>query len=802
MGRINERYRYKTTPLCNEAAVVKGQKYRFTVLTPALIRLEYSETGSFEDRATQIVINRMFDVPEFTVEEKDGRIKIVTSCMELIYSGGPFSEYSLTARFRCEKGRNAHVWRYGTTYGNLGGTARTLDGADGECELEEGIMSYQAMTAIDDSRSLVIADDGWIDTRDDGAADTYLFAYGTDFHGALRAFYRLTGGVPLLPRYALGNWWSRYYKYSQEEYKELILKFEEKGVPFSVAVIDMDWHKTDIDPRFGSGWTGFSWDRELFPEPEKLMRFLAEHKMKTTLNLHPAEGIGAHEDAFAEAAVYMGVDEESEDAVKFDASDPKFIECYFEKVLRPLERCGVSFWWVDWQQGDKTDIPGLDPLWILNHYHYADMQGRDSRPMLLSRYGGLGSHRYPIGFSGDTYVTWASLAFQPYFTANASNAGYGWWSHDIGGHMGGERDEELTVRWVQLGVFSPVMRLHSTSNDFMSKEPWNYGMEAETVITRFLRLRHELIPYLYTMNYRAYSEGIPLVQPMYYEYPDRGEAYGCNRNEYLFGSELLAAPITAPADRVTGLGAAEAWLPEGLWFDFFSSRVYSGGRTVRVYRDISSMPVFAKAGAIVPMAETCGNDTGSPEHMRIAVFPGADGSFRMYEDEGSDMGYLRGVCSKTLIEYRHGVCPRLLIHKPEGDGSVIVKGRRYTAELRAVNDTDDVSVTAGGRAVPFVKEYRDRALCISFDDPGEDTEISFGAVDILENDIKKEAFEVLLRARCGNNLKARIYSLFDGGLTETGIASGLRVLGADSELEGALLDIISAFADKKRGAEG
>ncbi|HIU57321.1 MAG TPA: DUF5110 domain-containing protein [Candidatus Ornithomonoglobus merdipullorum] len=796
MGRINERYRYKTRPECNEAAVVKGDKYRFTVLTPALIRLEYSENGCFEDRATQLAVNRFFDVPDFHVIENDGCLRIRTDCMELVYHGGQFSEYTLTARFRGEKGRNEHVWRYGASCSNMGGTARTLDNVDGECELEEGIMSRHTMTAIDDSRSLIIADDGWIDTREKGIADTYLFAYRSDFYGTLEAFYKLTGGVPLLPRYALGNWWSRYYKYSQEEYKDLMLKFEEKGIPFSVAVIDMDWHKTDIDPKYGSGWTGFSWNRDLFPDPRALIRFLKEHGMETTLNLHPAEGIAAHEDAFRAAAEQLGIDAEREDAIPFNMTDPKFVECYFEKVIRPLEEDGVTSWWMDWQQGDMTDIPGLDPLWMLNHYHYADMQGREKRPMLLSRYSGLGSHRYPVGFSGDVCSTWDSLNFQPYFTASASNAGYGWWSHDIGGHMGGIRDEELIVRWVQLGVFSPIMRLHSTSNDFMSKEPWNYGMEAEAVITDFLRLRHRLIPYLYTMNYRAYKEGIPLVQPMYYVYPDRFEAYIGQRNEYFFGSELMVSPITAPAEAVTGLGSVEVWLPDGLWFDFFSPRIYKGGRTLRVYRDIDCMPVFAKAGAIVPMAEADGNDIGNPKTMRIAVFPGADGSFCLYEDDGGDMGYLDGICARTLIEYRHGPRPELTLHKAEGDDSVKVKDRSYIIELRSIRDTDDISVKVNGAEYGFMKEYRDRNLYISFEDADSDIVISFGDLRIAGSKAEDEVFKLLLKARCDNKVKPYAYSLITSERNAWETAAAVRAIGLDSELERAIAEALSLYEEE------
>ena len=417
--------------------------------------------------------------------------------------------------------------------------------------------------------------------------------------------------------------------------------------------------------------------------------------------------------------------------------------------------------------------------------------------MLLSRYSGLGSHRYPIGFSGDACSTWDSLDFQPYFTANASNAGYGWWSHDIGGHMGGIRDDEMIVRWVQLGVFSPIMRLHSTSNDFMSKEPWNYGMEAEAAITAFLRLRHRLIPYLYTMNYRAYKEGIPLVQPMYYIYPDIHEAYICERNEYFFGSKLIVSPITSPADAVTGLGSAEVWLPEGLWFDFFGRRIYNGGRTLKVYRDIDGMPVFAKAGAIIPMAETEGNGTGNPKTLRIAVFPGADGSFCLYEDEGGDMGYLDGICARTLIEYRHGSRPELTLHRPEGDDSIKVKDRSYIIELRSVCDTDDISVTSDGAELPFVKEYMDGNLYIRFEGVDADTVISFGGVRIAGNKAEDEVFRRLLKARCNNNVKPYAYSLITSGRPAWEIAAALGAIGLDSELVNAILEVLSVYDEER-----
>lgn len=212
---------------------------------------------------------------------------------------------------------------------------------------------------------------------------------------------------------------------------------------------------------------------------------------------------------------------------------------------------------------------------MLNHFHFVDNTLGGRRPLIFSRYAGPGSHRYPVGFSGDTHITWATLDFQPEFTATASNIGYGWWSHDIGGHYHGSHDEELTTRWVQLGVFSPIMRLHSSEKPFLRKEPWLFGVEPRSVISFFLRLRHRLLPYLYTMNVRSARDAEPIVQPMYWSHTEKQDAYSV-RNQYFFGSELVVVPITAPSDVQTRLGRVKAWIPPYRHIDIFSGVVYDG----------------------------------------------------------------------------------------------------------------------------------------------------------------------------------------------------------------------------------
>ena len=396
------------------------------------------------------------------------------------------------------------------------------------------------------------------------------------------------------------------------------------------------------------GWTGYSWNTDLFPQPKEFLRWLKEHNLRVTLNLHPASGCKFYEDAYREFCEFMGMDPEKKEQIYFDITDKKFIEGYFRFLHHPMENDGVDFWWIDWQQGTKTKIPGLDPLWALNHYHYLDNARNNKRPLILSRFAGAGSHRYPLGFSGDTAQTWATLAFQPYFTATASNIGYTWWSHDIGGHHFGERDDELYLRWVQFGVFSPILRLHSTSNEYMGKEPWKYRADVEYFASDALRFRHRLIPYLYSMNRLTAEEGLPLVRPMYYEYPRDERAYDA-KNQSFFGTELIVCPITERIDPQTGVAGVKVFLPEGRYTDIFSGKIYKGSTVVTMCRDEAFFPVLAKEGAILPLAMYDNtNNSGNPADLELWVYRG-NSAFTLYEDDGITQAYKNGAYAETVF---------------------------------------------------------------------------------------------------------------------------------------------------------
>lgn len=665
-----------------------------------------------------------------------------------------------------------NTWHYGDAQrGNLKGTARTLDEADGAIELDNGVISRDGWAVIDDSAANIIIETDtvngkanpfgtWVSPRATAETDLYFFGYGHRYIEAVRDFYRLTGPTPLLPRFAMGNWWSRYYRYTQDGYLALMDRFKREGIPFTTSVIDMDWHRVDdVDPKYGSGWTGYSWNRELFPDPPAFLADLHRRGLRTTLNVHPRDGVRAFEDAYPEVAKRVGIDPATEENVEFDLTNPDFVDAYFDMHHR-MEAEGVDFWWLDWQQGGVTRQKGLDPLWMLNHMHYLDSGRGGNWPLTFSRYAGPGSHRYPVGFSGDTIVTWESLAFQPQFTATASNIGYGWWSHDIGGHMFGYRDEELEVRWYQLGAFSPINRLHSTDSPFNGKEPWNFHGDAERAMTSALRLRHAMIPYLYTMNRRAAFDNEPLVQPLYWDYPEIEAAYKLT-DEFRFGTELLVAPIVDPAERSVQRAKADVWLPQGEWFDFFDGRHYTSrpaeGRRMEAWRDLDRMPVFAKPGAIVPLQMPAEgealNSVANPRALQVVVFPGAENSFTLWEDDGAAQSKDRWASTEMALRFE-GDSAQFSIAPAEGATDVIPASRDWTVTFRGIAPEAMHAVRAtvdGSAAAPEVAyDAETLSLTVTLRDVPTSAAIAIDFADglaVADDPVKADAFAVLKDAQ-------------------------------------------------------
>lgn len=623
-----------------EGQTIVHKDVRVSVLSDEIIRVERDLISLFEDEPSQFALCRNFANPQFKWQICGNKLAVTTKSRVF--------HIDLKTLRVCVEINGKTVCA--TNRKNLGGTARTLDGTFGLLggwkgiyegndhffisHIRKGIFASDGVSEIDDGKSLLLTRDGGVQTRREGTSDKYVLAFGNDYLNGLKQFYALTGYTPLLPKYALGNWWSRYHEYTDKEYLALMDEFEKRDIPFSVATIDMDWHIVKNVPKDaeyksfqGAGWTGYTFEKSLFPDYRAFLKNLKDRGLAVTMNLHPRDGVRYFETQYADMARACGVDPATKQTVKFNLTDKRFLNAYFDILHHPYEQDGVDFWWIDWQQGTKDEY-GVDPLWLLNHYHYLD-NSRDGRQgLILSRYAGLGSHRYPLGFSGDTFVCWHSLRIQPYFTSLASNAGYSWWSHDIGGHMCNRGNEELYLRWLQYGVFSPINRLHS-NNKCYSKEPWLYPSVEKTAV-EYLRLRHRLLPYLYTANVRTSKDGIPLIAPMYY-YTDAPQARQKQyRNQYYFGEQLFVAPIVSRSKK--GVSTQKIWLPDGEWTDFFTGETLKGGEHV-ISRTLEQYPVFAKQGAIIPMLLERSGNSQSFDSLEIRIYPG-ENTYTMYDEQG------------------------------------------------------------------------------------------------------------------------------------------------------------------------
>jgi len=720
-------------PVAEPKAVITVGNARFTVLTPQLIRMEWATDGKFEDHASLVFLNRKLPVPKFGADRDNlGAVTITTDALKLDYKGGSkFNAEDLSITFKLN-GKEV-TWHPGMEdTGNLQGTTRTLDGARGgktKEPMDPGLISRDGWVVVDDStRPLFDGNDfrfdqgekskwPWVMQRPAGERqDWYFFGYGHEYEAALHDFTLVAGKIPLPPRFAFGAWWSRYWTYTDQELMALAEQFRSNDVPLDVFVIDMDWHNTfnsrnsPDDPQDASGhpkgWSGYSWNKTLFPDPEQFLKDLHAMGLKTTLNLHPASGIQPWEDAYPAMARAMGVDPATGQYIPFGITNQKFALNYLDLVHHPLEKQGVDFWWLDWQQENNTKTAGVSPTWWLNYVHFSDQEREGKRPLLFHRWGGLGNHRYQIGFSGDTISVWDSLAFQPGFTATAANVGYAYWSHDIGGHMPGVVEPELYTRWIQFGIFSPILRTHTTKNPNAERRIWAYPEPYSDIMRDLYHQRYALLPYVYTEARNTYDSGVAFLHPLYYDWPEANEAYEM-KNEYVFGSQMIVNPIVAPADKVTGLATQEVWIPKGEWIEKDSGAHFTG--PVKVLRNFSieQTPVYVRAGAIVPMAPAMQYSNQKPvDPLIVTVFPlenSGSSKYSLYEDAGDTRGYQTGQFATTELSAT-ATGNQFTVTIAAAKGSYRGMATARSCEVRLPGDWPPQSVTVNGQALSYVPQ--------------------------------------------------------------------------------------------------
>jgi len=761
----------------SNSVIIVGGTARFSVVGPNCIRLEYSSEGKFIDSPSMFAVNRDYDYADFTKTEDGDTTIIDTGRIKLFYSpdGNPFSVSNLRAEIR--KGDGTVEWRPGMpNNGNLGGTLRTLDVVFGPVDLGEGILSRDGWYLIDDSSRHLFTGD-WVANRPaDAGSDWFLFGYGNDYKAALHAFASVAGDVPLPRKYALGAWYSRYWPYTQEDYMDIVNEFEKYDFPLDVMVLDMDWHK--------DGWTGWTWNRKLLPDPEALLQWFHKKGIFVTLNLHPAEGVGAHEDMYEDFMRELGYDSSTKERIKFDAGNKEYMDTLFKYAITPKEKEGVDFWWLDWQQFLYTrSIPELTNLRWLNHYIFQHTGQNGKRGLSFSRWAGWGDHRYPIHFSGDSHTGWPMLAFIVPFTSTAGNMGAFFWSHDIGGHMG-NRHTETYVRWCQFGATSAALRLHSSRSRKLDRRPWKHPKPAENSMRISFHLRSKLFPYIYTSAWQSHRDFIPLNRPMYIEYPQNEKAYK-NPQQYFFGDTFLVSPIVSPGEGNGKVSSQVVWFPEGTWYNWFTGECFKGDVEALVTADINEFPLYARGGVPIPMQPYTQRMTTEPlNELVVRVYPGEDGaggSYTLYEDDGITTAYEHGDFAETIISYfRDGHKIKLVVSPTDIVYDGQVKERSYTFQF--ANTDEATSASINGNAVD-VEYDADRKMNV----------IKTGNMLVSEKvEAEITAVETGQDAVFASAAKRRTHGIFGKNSIDAPIAEQIVAYAESDDVEKSKLDMLMA----------
>ena len=650
---------------------------RFTVITPQLIRMEYASDGKFIDAASWFARNRDVRDTHYQVQNDGQTLTIDTGIIHLVYTndGKSFAANNLKAEVKTGSGTVSWTADMEQT-GNLGGIIRGLDRKRAAVELDPGLLSRDGWFLLDDSTS-VLATKDWFEERPAShGLDWYFFGYGLDYKAAIKSLTTVSGEIPLPRKTVMGAWYSRNFAYTEDEFKAIVGEYHDNDFPLDNIVMDYGWHI--------KGWTGYTWNKPLIPDPDGLLKWYHDQGLDVTVNDHPDNSVQPQESMYADFMKAMGQDPATQQIIPYDGSDKHFMDTFWQYTHVPLMQQGVDFWWLDWGKPPVSKLPSLDGLSMLNDYYFKKTDVDGKRGQSFSRWAGWGDQRNPIHFSGDADSGWKMLTFEVPFTSTSGNVGCFFWSHDTGGYRGG-RNEESYTRWVQFSALSATLRSHSAGVADMDRRPWKWPSWATDSMRRSFHLRSNLIPYVYSSAAQAVKASVPFIRSMYIDHPTEEAAYH-NGQQYYFGDNLLVAPITAPGQGDNHLGWQHVWFPGGTWYQYFTGEKFTDKGNVLVSADINEFPLFVRAGVPLPEQPYSERPTSTPlKNLVLRCFPGADGdtgTSQLYEDDGISDDYKTGGFATTTLSYsRHGDEITIRVAPTSGSYKGQVTSRAYTVLL-------------------------------------------------------------------------------------------------------------------------
>jgi len=680
----------------NKTNIIRGKKYRFTVLSEILIRLEYSEDGNFQDELTEFVKNRNFSMPKFNVQQDDRFLVIETSYFKLEYikekkfTGTKFvPEQNLKVLLK----NTDKYWFYNhMEVRNFNSIGYSLDNLELAKSNQKGLYSTDGFVSIDDSKSLILKDKQFF-KKTNNSLDVYLFMYKRDFGLCLRDYFNLTGKPAMIPRFMFGNIWNKNEYYTDQNIKDLINKFNKHNIPINYLLLGNNWHsKTGYE-------YGLSWNNDLFIDYNKFIDYLKIKNIYLGITINPLI-INNKEKNYEEFIKNANL--ENKEAVELNVFNKTMINSYFNSFIEPLVNNGINGFLIDYNNKD------LYTLRTLNYYHSEYFKDKHLKNPILSRNGIISTHTLNSIYTGKTIVSWKFLNSLPEYISSACNNGISFISTDIGGYYGGIEDDEIYRRFIQYGTFSPLLRLSSDSSIYYKREPWKWDIHTLSIAKYYLRMRAMLIPYLYTEAYNYSKTGVPIIQPLYYNYPQIYDELEY-RNEYYFGKSLFVCPITKAKDNVMNRTIQRIYLPEGIWYDFKTGIKYKGNkRYISFYKD-EDYPVYATQGAIIPLAilnDENLNDSKNPDGFEIHIFPGKSNTYTIYEDDGIKTNEDKYV--KTIIDYNYMLNNYTVIIRQEAASFDLIPNiRTYKIRFRNTRLPNDVQIYLGEDKLENIEYFID-----------------------------------------------------------------------------------------------
>jgi alpha-glucosidase len=492
----------------------------------------------------------------------------------------------------------------------------------------------------------------------------YYIIYGTEPATILETYTELTGRMPLPPKWSLGYHQCRWSYRSEEEVRQLAAEFRQRQIPCDVIHLDIDYM---------DGFRVFTWNRQRFPNPRQLIHDLNQQGFNVVTIIDPGVKYepdtdyavlskGLQQDYFvrhANGRLFHGY--VWPDRAVFPDFMRAAVRHWWGDLHHVLTDAGVAGIWNDMNEpalndrpfgdpGDKIPLPlGApqgDPSERTTHAETHNLYGLmmtraaaeglerlrpDQRSFVLTRSGYAGIQRWSSVWTGDNYSRWEYLEMSLPMLCNLGLSGVAFVGADIGG-FAGNATAELFARWMQVGMLYPLMRAHSSITS-MQHEPWVFGERVEQICREYIELRYQLLPYLYTLFWQAAMTGAPILRPLLYHFPHDPQVSQLF-DQVMLGPALLAAPVLRP-----GVEYRSVYLPEGTWYDWWTGKRLQGSSHIMAYAPLERMPLYVKAGAVIPLAPTMQHVNEVPiQRLRIKVWSGT-GAWTLYEDDGESFGY-------------------------------------------------------------------------------------------------------------------------------------------------------------------